>query len=104
MPKVIIETVGPYMYMDVSVRGIEQIHHDRPSVVTHTAYLANLIARSLVTLLRAGLPESANDVDFQKVLVEAGGDTELAVEAYVSELTDEPEAEPKPKGRKPKEA
>ena len=95
--KAVVETVGPHAYQDLTTSPVIDIRHEGPQVVVMTPFLSHLVSKSKLEVLKANLPDAANDVDFQKALKASDGDVELAIDSYISELTDAPE---KPAPRK----
>lgn len=88
MHKTIVETKTSVMLLDRGT-GCEIPAH-RPAVVFHTAFIDRFIANGTLKVLAGDLPEDASDADFAEIFKEQ---PDIAVEAYVSELSgDEPEA------------
>jgi hypothetical protein len=84
--KIIIETIGSFMYVDVNNGFVIPSH--RPCVADLTTFIESRIADDKIKLLSAGytLPKEANDADFLTFLTESKGNTELAISSYISSL------------------
>lgn len=106
--KYLVETTGDFMLIDFSVNA--EIHHDRPTVVIPTAFVSAAAARGQLKLLRTGLPDEADDKEFEAYWRE---DASIAIDAFMSCFDLEavsakiqappPEPEPAPKpARKPR--
>lgn len=82
--KAIVETVGPYMYIDTHTGFV--IEDNRPCVAQVTPFLSQKIADGLITLITPNLPKEADDKEFCKTLEESKGDKALAIAAFVSQF------------------
>ena len=84
--KIIIETIGSFMYVDVNNGFVIPSH--RPCVAELTTFIESRIADDKIKLLSAGytLPKEANDDDFLTFLKESKGNNELAITSYISSL------------------
>lgn len=85
--KAIVETVGPYMYIDTHTGFV--IEENRPMVAQVTPYLSQKIADGLITLLVPNLPFEADDKDFAEYYAsfkDVDGGTQSAVASYVSKF------------------
>lgn len=87
MKKIIVQTKalesgGKAGYIEPNTGQV--ISSRRPTVVTNTGFVSELISNGSLELLAPNLPPEANDDDFAATLVESDGDVELAVASYVS--------------------
>lgn len=99
MSKIIVETTGNHMLLDVSLRPPQEVPYNRPAVVVRTHLMNQRIGNKTLKVLAEDLPDSAQDEDFADALVQSKGDVELAVDAYLAEVMpkEEPKEEPKSK-------
>lgn len=96
--KAIVKTKGAYELFDSSTR--EHIQQT-PRVITWTQFFESRAGAGQILVLHSGLPDTAQDAEFQSFLAEAE-EEDLAVAAFVStfeEPKEEPKAPPKAKGK-----
>jgi len=79
--KVIIETVGLYMYIDP--HNGQVIESDRPCVAVLTPYISQKIAEGVIELLISNLPMIASDKEFEAHL-KSFGDAENGKNAAIA--------------------
>lgn len=85
--KAIVETVGPYMYIDTHTGLV--IEDNRPTVAQVTPFLSQKIADGLITLLVPNIPVEADDKEFAEYYASfKGAETakESAIASYVSKF------------------
>jgi hypothetical protein len=80
--KILVETPGDFMLIDTS-HFAQEIQPDRPSVVDNTNFISGRVSLGQVKIL-GELTEAATDTEFQKFFEESKGDSNLAVESFLS--------------------
>lgn len=84
--KHIVQATKPIALMDPNNgQEIEQ----KPSLIVHTQFVAVRVGLGEVKILVADVPEEATNAEFQKFIVEAEGDYELAIESFMSQYKPE---------------
>lgn len=79
--KLLVETTGEFMLMDTS--GRQEVQAARPSVVDNTNFINGRIASGFLKGL-GPLKDDATDAEFAKYFDESKGDSNLAVESFLS--------------------
>lgn len=88
--KLLVKVTGPFMLVDPSTKC--EVSPDRPSVVVSSNFIETRLAVGQLKVLSNELKEVATDVEFGKFWMEASGDSDLAVESFLSAFKPEPEA------------
>jgi hypothetical protein len=81
--KVLVETTGDFMLMDTT--GGQYVAPDRPSVVTNTSFIGGRVIQEFLTIL-GKVTDDATDEQFLEYFVESKGDSNLAVESFLSKF------------------
>lgn len=85
--KALVQTTGQFELHDVDAK--QTVAYDRPCVVDVTAFISQRSALGQIRTLRGDLPASATDTEFEKFFNESEGDTELAVQSFLSSLPED---------------
>lgn len=81
MPKVIAETVGDFMLLDMSGN---EVPHNRPAVVPNGQFVQQQVVIGQLRVLAVDIVDEATDAEWAQWLKDAEGDVALAVESFSS--------------------
>lgn len=84
MTKILVETTGSFMLMNPQTG--EEIPNDRPAVVRNSNFVSQRAGVDQIKILATSLPDEASDQEFQAYWSE---DPEIAVEAFLSQYSEE---------------
>jgi hypothetical protein len=79
--KLLVETTGAFMLTDLA--SGQEVPSHRPAVVGHSNFFQHRVSLQQLRVL-GELTDDATDAEFAKFLAESEGDTNLAVESFVS--------------------
>lgn len=84
--KHIVQATQPIVLMDPN-NG--QIVEQKPSLITHTQFIAVRIGLGEIKILVADVPDEATNEEFQKFIVDSEGNHDLAIDSFMSQYKPE---------------